>query len=65
MLRTNKTGGEREGGRKIKKKTKNCSLPVVCILFMLVTYSTDTDNKTEVDCLSDVCVSGSFSGLFC
>ena len=58
-------GKEREGGRKRKTKTKNCSLPVVCILFMLVTYSTDPDSKTEVDCLSDVRVSGSFSGLFC
>ena len=31
------------------EKKKHCPQPVVCILFMSVTYSTDTDIKTHCD----------------
>ena len=44
-------------------RQKNCCLPV-CILFMFMNFSTDTDRKTVVKRLSDVYASRSFSGLF-
>ena len=45
---------EKETERKkteLGKKKKNCRPPVACILFMSVTYSTDTDIKTVFTCL--------------
>ena len=43
---------------------QNYSSPVVCNLFMSVTYSTDTDIKTVVKRCCDVCMTDcrSFSG---
>ena len=56
-----------EGGREIiSVHERNCPSRVVCILFMSVTYSTDTDIKTVVKYCHevDVTVFRSFSGLF-
>ena len=47
-LHTRKQGGEGEGGRERKtKRGKRCPTSAVCILFMSVTYSMDTDIVTN------------------